>query len=131
MTNTDLKLFLDSLREEIKTGHTATRAVIMSEINRIDVKADSIIKHQKDQNGKLGKHEDRLVCLETFKDHSPASKLTARQVRIVGALDKKVFWTTVAVLLIGIGVLTSWMYHNVDIIRTVKNNTGIELIDKK
>lgn len=122
MRNDELALVLDSLREEIHIGHTLTRATVKAEIDRVDEKADRIIKHNEKQNGRLAQHDDIIQRLSDYQEHCPANKVGK-------ALNKKWIWIAALLLFILTSFTSAWLSQNVDWLKTAEKAIGIELIE--
>lgn len=104
MRNEDIKLLLDSLREEMQVGHSLTRATVKAEIDRIEEKVDRVIKHQERQNGRLSDHDAIIAKLSSYPEKCPANQLAEK-------MAKKWFWAMVAVGVIIVYSILATLYH--------------------
>ena len=90
MNQSQLSLKQD-IREMLQDSNIGIHAKIIDEVDKIDVKIDSVLNHQERQNNMLGKHEESLKSIEvehakvtTYQDTCPAAKVSENWKLIVG-----------------------------------------------
>ena len=115
MRNEDIKLVIGSLREEMKAGHSLTRATVKSEVDLLGIKVDEIIEHNKRQNGELNQHEKDIRTIRPF----------------VRAVRKKYFWIVAFLLLSVMMFAANWASEHINWKKTLKNTTGVSVIDNR
>jgi Cft2 family RNA processing exonuclease len=103
------------IKEFIDAGNKVTHAKLINEVDRVDAKADQIIKHQEWQNGKLRKHSESIIELEKkdlsfehYQQTCPANKLASK-------LTKTKTWVLFGVVLVIVYVILATLYHEVGI----------------
>lgn len=96
MRNDDIKILIDSLREEMRVGHTLTRATVKAEIDRLDEKVDRVIAHQEKQNGTLEKHDCEIKKLK------PAYMM----------VQKKWFWAVAGIVFVLVYFILEALYNS-------------------
>lgn len=81
-TNQQVQLKAD-IREMIVDSNIGTHAKIIDEVEKIEVKIDTIIYHQEKQNSKLLIHEEKIRGIElknieiaTYQSSCPAAKMS-------------------------------------------------------
>ena len=123
MRNEELKLLLDA-------QFTAVRATIKSETDGIHEKVNGITERLDRLNGSVSRHEQSIhdleikdVSFQAYQENCPANKIAKR-------VSGYKFWLLLGAAVVVASLVSSWLYHNVDLIATIENRTGIDIIDE-
>lgn len=100
------------LMDAITLQGSGTRALIESEVNRID-------EMDKVRNGRIRTAERDIETLEQKAENCEA------HVKGIKWLTKR--WYMILVFMVIFGLCTSWLFHHLDVRKTVEKQIGIEL----
>ncbi len=135
MDNETVIKLLTGHKNDIKDLMEGQSAIISARVDAkfdqkfapLEAKVDSIVEHNDRQNGWITAH---TLNLEANKDRVDKLEDVCEQTVNDRAWAKK-RWYVIVIAIAAISLLTSWSFHNVNLIKTIEKKFNIELMDNK
>ena len=134
MDNVTVIKLLTQQKEDIKDLMEGQSTVISARVDAkfdqkfapLDAKVDSILEHNERQNGWIKEHTLKLAAGEDRMDGIDDCQQQSIRWRL---FIKKRWYIIVAVIAL-ISLITSWSYHNINVIKTLEKKLDIEIVDE-
>jgi hypothetical protein len=134
MDNATVIKLLTQQKEDIKDLMMGQSAVISARVDAkidqkfgpIEKKVDSIVAHNALQNGWI---QDHTLKLEANSERMDGFEECTDEITRVKKFARKRWYLIVAGIAL-IALITSWSYHNINLVKTLEKKLNIEIIDE-
>jgi len=109
----------EDLKELLEVHTQAVKAEVRATTDLLGYKIDEVIEHQKVTNGRVTNLEEERL---DFREHCN------RTDKFFNNWKKNLL--VASIFIVAISLASTWLYHNVDIVKTFEKKTGIELLSE-